>query len=87
MEFMAETVCRICGLDMVEVRFDEFGCSLHTICDCCGTESEYGDEKVNQVRHPRRNWLDRGAQWHRPKFRPLTWDLQQQPAGIPQQWL
>ncbi|MFI2511702.1 hypothetical protein [Streptomyces sp. NPDC018972] len=87
MEFIAETVCRVCGLDVGEVRFDEAGCSLHVVCDCCGTESGYGDERVNQVRHLRRSWLDRGAQWHRPKSRPLTWDLQQQLAGIPPQWL
>lgn len=82
----AETACRVCGLDMGEVRFDEFGCSLHVICDCCGTESGYGDERVSQARQMRSTWLNEGAQWHRPTSQPIVWDAHRQLAAVPPQW-
>ncbi|MFD8804258.1 hypothetical protein [Streptomyces sp. NPDC059597] len=86
MRFAAETVCRVCGWDAGDARFDEFGCALHVICDCCGTESGHGDERPHQVRSLRQSWLDNGAPWFKPERRPPTWDRRSRLAAVPPRW-
>ncbi|MFJ2770283.1 hypothetical protein [Streptomyces sp. NPDC087300] len=86
MESGLETVCRVCGLDVGEVRFDEHGLALFVICECCGTESGVSDGIVAQARRVRGHWLDAGSTWFEPKARPAEWELQQQLRNIPPGW-
>ncbi|MFD3442942.1 hypothetical protein ACFWU3_36275 [Streptomyces sp. NPDC058685] len=86
MESGLETVCRICGLDVGEVRFDEHGLALFVICGCCGTESGVGDDTVAQARLLRDRWLDAQAVWFDPGTRPAEWELQGQLHKIPSRW-
>jgi len=40
--FVIETVCRVCGWDGEDIRWDD-GLPLYVICDCCGTEAGVED--------------------------------------------
>jgi hypothetical protein len=86
MESGLETVCRICGLDVGEVRFDEHGLALFDICGCCGTESGVGDDTLAQVRLLRDRWLDAGSVWFQPKARPADWEPREQLRNLPPNW-
>lgn len=49
MDGTLETACRICGLDVDDLRFDVRGLPLFVICECCGGESGY--EASRRTRH------------------------------------
>jgi hypothetical protein len=85
-EDKTETACRICGLDVGEVLFDEYGVPQYVICQCCYGESGIGDDNVSQVREVRGYWVASGAPWHEPEARPADWDVLRQLANIPPQW-
>ncbi|SNX88703.1 hypothetical protein SAMN06272735_9197 [Streptomyces sp. TLI_55] len=86
MEGRVETVCRICGLDVGEVRFDGDGLSVFVVCACCGCESGVEDGTAAAVRRHRESWIGDGAPWFEPKARPADWDLELQLSNIPPEW-
>jgi hypothetical protein len=81
-----ETACRVCGLDVGETLWDEFGAPQYVICQCCGMESGIGDDNLPQVREVRGYWVASGAQWDEPQCTPEQWDVLRQLQNIPPQW-
>ncbi|MFG2439886.1 hypothetical protein [Streptomyces sp. NPDC048508] len=81
-----ETVCRICGLDVGDLRFDVHGLPLFVICECCGGESGYEDTTLAAVRHYRESWIADGAPWFDPKARPPDWKLSRHLSNVPPAW-
>ncbi|MFG2310525.1 hypothetical protein ACGFS9_17900 [Streptomyces sp. NPDC048566] len=86
MEDRLETVCRTCGLDVDEVRFDASGLPLFVLCECCGGESGCDDGSLDAVRRYRESWVADGAPWFEPAARPSDWQLSRQLANIPARW-
>lgn len=86
MEGEVGTVCRICGLDVGDVRFDAYGLPLFVICDCCGCEAGYEDCTLAAVRQHRESWVTAGSPWSEPKGRPADWDLGRQLSNVPSEW-
>ena len=79
--------CRVCGLGYDESpwgaddRTPDF-----TFCECCGAEFGFNDYIPGVVRYFRAGWLERGAPWHYPHFRPDNWDLSAQLRLIPKRY-
>lgn len=82
----AETTCRVCGLDVGDALWNEYGVPQYLICACCATESGIGDDNLSQVREIRGYWVARGAKWDDPRLKPKDWDLLKQLANIPPEW-
>jgi hypothetical protein len=79
--------CRVCGLVQAEPPWGHDGTDpTFGICDCCGVEFGYGDISKPAVVRFRTSWLANGAKWRDPKARPTDWNLEDQLAGIPEQW-
>lgn len=81
-----ETLCRVCGYDDGDVRWDALGCPDYAICSSCGTESGNGDSRLHEVRATRRRWLDAGTPWFCPKDRPPDWSASQQLERVALNW-
>lgn len=80
--------CRICGLEQEEFPWGQDGdCPNYDICHCCGVEFGYQDHFVESCRKYRRNWIEKGARWRAPEFRPVDWSLEEQLKHIPPQFL
>ena len=77
--------CRICGLFYPDFfPWGEAGKDpSHDICDCCGIEFGYEDSTVDSCRVNRKAWIEKGADWFNPEYRPKTWDLKTQLKNIP----
>jgi len=63
----ASSTCPVCGFPgMPEPASD------YHICPCCGTEFGY-DDFTRSHAHLRALWLQRGAPWFAPEYRPENW--------------
>ena len=85
----SETICRICGYDDGSVRWELENGKLYAtylICECCGAESGYYDTIIKAIKSNRENWINKGAQWRYPKFKPTNWDLEKQLDQIPEEY-
>ena len=85
-------ICRVCGLRTTaetpeQMPWTPEGSANYLICECCGIESGYEDDSPATARRARAEWLSRGAPWFVPKYRPADWDLQEQLAKIPADYL
>ncbi len=80
-----ETVCRVCGYDAGEVRW-EHDCPTYDICDCCGSESGYEDMLVEAVRAHRQRWLDAGTPWWGRGGPPPGWTPTEQLTRVAPEW-
>ncbi|EGJ72631.1 hypothetical protein STTU_p0018 (plasmid) [Streptomyces sp. Tu6071] len=81
-----EEVCRVCGLYAEGALWDEYGAPQYLTCPCCGVESGLGDASYEMVTWNRARWLESGAEWQEPEFRPTNWSLEEQLACIPAKW-
>ena len=63
------------------------GCGTFDICDCCGVEAGYEDNSRESTFAYRAAWIKAGAKWFNPKARPADWDLKQQLAYIPEDFI
>lgn len=80
--------CRICGYLDSEPPWGEDNASpLFEHCACCGVEHGYPDATVKGCRRYRKLWLEAGAKWTIPKFKPENWDLAEQMSHIPEEYL
>ena len=82
----AETVCRVCGYEDGDVRWDDFDCPNYVICDSCGAESGYEDTLLKAVRAHRQRWLQAGAPWWGRKVPPAGWQAPEQLKRVPMEW-
>ena len=79
----AESVCRVCGWDAEEVRWDATGAALFVHCDCCGSESGYQDATPDAALNARTEWLARGAAWSNSIAKPGGWNADEQLRAVP----
>lgn len=80
--------CRICGLEDDELHWGNDGnCPDYTFCVCCGVEFGHQDYALESIRKFRKKWLDNGAKWDNPKFKPKNWSLENQIKQIPKEFL
>lgn len=76
--------CRVCGLLQDEPPWGDDGLvPSFEICPCCGAEFGYEDVSLNPVMRKRRQWLEAGAKWTMPRFKPPAWNLPRQLDDIP----
>ncbi|WP_073766920.1 hypothetical protein [Streptomyces sp. CB02923] len=80
-----ESVCRVCGYDDGEPRWEN-GCPNNDICSACGAEAGLNDYILEGVRGLRGYWVGQGAPWTDPTRKPEGWDLLRQMASIPPEW-
>jgi hypothetical protein len=81
--------CRVCGLFQGEDHppwGSDGKCPSFDICECCGVEFGYGDCFLDDVKRARKEWLDKGAFWNDPKYRPKNWSLEEQLNNIPEKF-
>ena len=77
-------ICRVCGLLQEDKSWGEDGKTpTFDICACCGTEFGYDDANKEAVKRTRQRWLDGGAVWFAPEFRPERWNLSEQLKQVP----
>ena len=82
---LAKYACHVCGLLQDSPPWGEDGeTPLFEICACCGVEFGYGDATIIAVHRTRDRWLEKGAKWFMPKFKPIDWSLGRQLAQIPE---
>ena len=81
-----ETLCRVCGYDDGDVRWDEQACPTYVICNCCGAEAGYQDALLNSVKSHRQRWLDTGMTWRGSGGPPLGWEGSRQLERLPLAW-
>lgn len=55
----------------------------YDICLCCGAEFGFDDYTIELIRGYRQKWIDTGAKWAYPEFRPEDWNLEKQLEHIP----
>jgi hypothetical protein len=80
--------CRVCGLDQLEPQWGEDGKSpTFNICFCCGVEFGYEDATLTAIRSYREKWFLAGALWHKPRYKPEGWNLEEQLKDIPAEYL
>lgn len=76
--------CRVCGLLNEDPPWGADGKTpLFEYCLCCGVESGYGDATPTGAQRWRQRWIEGGAVWHEPRFKPNNWDMDEQFANIP----
>lgn len=79
------SICRVCGFDNGD--YFPWGEDGHnpefTICECCGAESGYEDSSIWAIHTHRNKWLQSGAQWREPEYKPEGWNLEEALARIP----
>jgi hypothetical protein len=80
-------LCRVCGLSQYpDQPWDDTGeLPSHNICDCCGIEFGYEDNRASteHLARIRQHWIEvENCQWFTPKSKPLNWDMPAQIRGI-----
>jgi hypothetical protein len=79
-------ICPVCGFDkLVSPPSDEKGNESYDICSCCGFEygvDDFNYGLVNAFEKYRRDWVDNGAEWFYPSFRPINWNIDKQLKNI-----
>jgi hypothetical protein len=81
--------CRVCGLDFGDSYFpwgEDGESASFDICPCCGCEFGYEDVIPTAARNHRQRWLAGGAQWRKPKERPIGWSAERQLQQIAQEF-
>jgi hypothetical protein len=80
-------ICRICGLEQPFFPWGEDGQTpTYDICSCCGVEFGYEDATLVAVRNYRKEWIEKGAKWLKPKEMPESWSLEEQLKNIPDEF-
>jgi len=79
--------CLICGLGQPKPSRDEDGLPSWEICDCCGAKAGIDDNDIHEIRIRRKEWLDGGAKWFKPRNKVLHWSPNEQLKNIPPEWL
>lgn len=74
--------CHICGLRQLNPPRDENGIPSWEICDCCGAQAGIDDIDINMIRINRVRWLNGGATWVNPQYKPFYWDYKMQLEDI-----
>jgi hypothetical protein len=72
-----ERMCRACGWELDRPGWVD-SAPTNAICDCCAAEAGVDDLTPEQARRYRRRWIEHGAEWFDPEFRPPRWDLYDQ---------
>lgn len=72
-----EYFCRACGYEQDEATW-EYGFASFELCMCCGIQFGYEDIQYEVVKKYRENWLNNGAKWIHPQFKPQNWNLKEQ---------
>jgi hypothetical protein len=71
--------CRICGLEHQDLPWGEDGkTSSFDFCECCGCQFGYQDCLLESILKYRSDWIQSGAKWSEPNFKPLNWNLNEQ---------
>lgn len=71
--------CHVCGLEQEEAPWGEDGNTpSFDLCMCCGIQFGYEDIVYEVIERYRENWIENGAEWFQPKFKPQEWDLNEQ---------
>jgi hypothetical protein len=79
--------CRVCGfLNVLPPWGEDDDYPDYGICDCCGVEAGLDDRSLVGIRLYRKEWLDSGAKWFKPKLKPENWDLEEQMKNIPERF-
>jgi hypothetical protein len=78
---VVERSCRACGWEL-DRPGRVGGVPMRAICDCCAAESGVDDVTLRQARDYRRQWIEHGAEWFDPTFRPARWDLYTQLSSL-----
>jgi hypothetical protein len=82
------TLCCVCGYDYDDeppyYPYAEDGrCPTYDFCVSCGVEFGYQDFLIESIRKYRADWLEQGAVWKKPQYKPMEWDVTQQLRKIP----
>ena len=79
--------CRVCGLFQGLAQYGVNGRNpTHEICLCCGVEFGYEDMTPTSARRYRAEWIENGANWFNPKFKPENWKLEDQLANVAEEF-
>jgi hypothetical protein len=85
---MSEHNCRVCGLYINELPWEEDGQSpTYEICPCCGVEFGNEDYTIESIKKYRTEWIQTGAKWFSPKEKPFIWNIESQLQNIPKEFL
>jgi hypothetical protein len=83
---VAESICKVCGLDEGYDRWRVPDGAQYVICSCCSAESGVDDLDLAWARRYRAKWINEGAAWFSPKERPADWQLDRQMRLILAVW-
>ena len=81
-------MCYVCGL--VYADYEPWGpdgeTPDHGICHACGVEFGYEDIRLESAKKFRDKWINAGAAWRFPDFKPQNWSLEKQLNNIPDEY-
>lgn len=80
-----ESVCRVCGFDEGEDRWQPDGPG-YDICSCCAAESGVDDRTKADALRYRNAWVAAGMPWFAPDERPAQWSGESQLRDVPAAW-
>lgn len=84
---VVESICRVCGYNDGDHRFNGLGHPEYVICPCCGSESGVDDSDLDQVRRTRAKWVEAGCSWWSPNDEePTAWKPGLWRDRVPERW-